>query len=91
MAAAAQDPEADVETLGALHPLRLAEALGDAQADAVDEHRVGGVGPGAHGALDQVVENVERLARLGGGVAHAGRSQIAVVEQSAAVSMALSI
>ena len=68
LAAADQDPEAEVLAFLALQALELAQALGVGERDRADQDGVGGVGAPGAGLGDQIGEQVEG----GVGVVHEG-------------------
>ena len=62
---AQEDAQAEVLAFGTLDMLGLAQAAGDGQRGAGDQHRVGGIGAGGAGAGDQVGEKVEFVGHAG--------------------------
>ena len=54
-----EDAQAEVLALRALELLDLAEAPGMRQRDALEQHRVGGIGAGLAGAGDEILQQVE--------------------------------
>ena len=67
LAPADEDAQAQILALGPFEPLGPAQALGVGEGRALDQHRVGLIGPGASGPGDQVGEQVEGLAVGGHG------------------------
>ena len=55
-----EHPEPQILAFRALELLGLAEAPGMGQRDALEQHRIGGIGAGAPRAPDQILQQVER-------------------------------